>query len=170
MPVPNFGAAGQTDNNFIAPAISPITQDVGTIRADYTVNSTTQAFVRFTRQQAARVRWFPDFGVLVFPGSSIAVGNSEQRRGKYYPRIQLEPGGRRQIRLDLERMESRFEPDQSSEFVRQLRNSRSKRRLSGLRWLGSASRLGARLACSPLAITPMPTRWTTMAATTTWES
>jgi hypothetical protein len=81
MPSPNTGAPGQTDNNFIAPAISPVNQDVGTIRADYTVNSSTQAFVRYTRQQGSQSSTVPDFGVLVAPGSAVAVGNQNSAVG-----------------------------------------------------------------------------------------
>jgi hypothetical protein len=75
MPLPNIGAAGQTDNNFIAPQISPINQDVGTIRVDYAVNDSTRTFFRYTRQQGEQSSVVPDFGSLVYQGSNISVGN-----------------------------------------------------------------------------------------------
>ena len=81
MPLPNAGPAGQTFNNFLAPAISPTNEDVGTIRADYTVNSTTQAFVRYTRQQGTQSSVVPLFGVLVAPGSLVATGNQNSAVG-----------------------------------------------------------------------------------------
>ena len=81
MPSPNYGPAGQTFNNFLAPAISPINQDVGTIRADYTVNSTTSVFTRYTRQQGTQSSVVPQFGVLVAPGSAVAAGNQNSAVG-----------------------------------------------------------------------------------------
>lgn len=81
MPEPNFGPAGQTFSNFVAPANSPVNQDVGTIRADYTVNSSTQAFVRYTRQQGTQTSVVPQFGVLQFPGSGVQAGNQNSAVG-----------------------------------------------------------------------------------------
>ena len=81
MPLPNFGAPGQTDNNFVAPQINPLNQDLGTIRADYTFNNSTQAFVRYTRQQGTQSSVVPQYGVLVFPGSAVATGNQNSAVG-----------------------------------------------------------------------------------------
>ncbi len=83
MPLPNTvtNPSDPYDSNFVAPGISPVNQDVGTIRGDYTVNSTTQAFVRYTRQSGSQSSVVPQFGVLVFPGSSVQVGNQNSAVG-----------------------------------------------------------------------------------------
>jgi hypothetical protein len=81
MPLPNFGAPGQTDNNFIAPALSPLTQNLGTIRSDYTFSNSTQAFVRYTRQEGSQSSVVPQFGVLVFPGSGLQAGDQNSAVG-----------------------------------------------------------------------------------------
>ncbi len=72
MPQPTI--PGLTDNNFTAPQISPLNQDLGTIRGDYVLSDATRAFVRYTRQQGLGSSNVPAYGELIFPGSYTATG------------------------------------------------------------------------------------------------
>ncbi len=72
MPMPTI--PGQTDNNFLAPQISPLNEDLGTIRSDYILTDATRIFIRYTRQQGASTSNVPAYGSLIFPGSNVANG------------------------------------------------------------------------------------------------
>jgi hypothetical protein len=74
LPLPNVPGAG-TNNNFVAPQINPINQDLGTIRIDYVLTDATRIFGRYTRQQGNQTSNVPAFGLLIYPGSAAQVGN-----------------------------------------------------------------------------------------------
>jgi outer membrane receptor protein involved in Fe transport len=92
LPLPNHGTG--TDNNFLASQVNPLTQNVFTLRGDYNVSSTTQVFSRYTRQAGNQSSVVPAYGVLVFPGSAIGVGNQNSAVGNithtFTPHLVLE--------------------------------------------------------------------------------
>ena len=73
MPLPNVPGGG-TNNNFTAPQINPINQDVGGIRIDYVLSDATRIFGRYTRQQGNESTNVPAFGELIYPESALQVG------------------------------------------------------------------------------------------------
>jgi hypothetical protein len=73
LPLPNIPGAG-ANNNFVAPSISPINVDLGTVRIDYTLSDATRIFGRYTRQQGNQSSEVPAFGELIFPGSGTQTG------------------------------------------------------------------------------------------------
>jgi outer membrane receptor protein involved in Fe transport len=91
LPLPNLPG---TDNNFIAPQINPLNQNLGTIRIDYTATSATQVFGRFTRQKADQSSVVPAYGVMIFPGSAVSRGNQNSAVGNithvFTPNLVLE--------------------------------------------------------------------------------
>ena len=74
MPLPNVPGAG-ANNNFTAPQINPINQDVGGIRIDYVLSDATRIFGRYTRQQGNESTEVPAFGPLQYPESNVSPGN-----------------------------------------------------------------------------------------------
>ncbi len=74
LPLPNVPGAG-VDNNFTAPQVNPINQDLGAIRIDYVLTDATRIFGRYTRQQGNQSSEVPAFGILNFPGSAVQAGN-----------------------------------------------------------------------------------------------
>jgi Carboxypeptidase regulatory-like domain len=74
LPLPNVPGAG-ANNNFTAPQINPINQDLGAIRIDYVLSDATRIFGRYTRQQGNQSSEVPAFGILGYPGSNIQNGN-----------------------------------------------------------------------------------------------
>jgi hypothetical protein len=74
MPLPNVPGAG-TNNNFVAPQINPLNQDLGGIRIDYVLSDATRIFGRFTRQEGIETTSVPAFGPLEFPESNNSPGN-----------------------------------------------------------------------------------------------
>ncbi len=74
LPLPNVPGAG-TNNNFVAPQINPINQDLGTIRIDYSLSDATRIFGRYTRQQGNQTSNVPAFGKLIYPESGVQLGN-----------------------------------------------------------------------------------------------
>jgi hypothetical protein len=82
LPLPNVPGAG-ANNNFTAPQINPINQDLGTVRIDYVLTDATRIFGRYTRQQGNQSTDVPAFGQLIYPGtygsgsgaSTLDVGN-----------------------------------------------------------------------------------------------
>jgi hypothetical protein len=71
LPLPNLLG---TDNNFIAPQLNPINQNLGTIRSDYVLNDSTRAFVRYTHQVGDSTSNVPAYGQMIYPGSNDANG------------------------------------------------------------------------------------------------
>ena len=74
LPLPNVPGAGP-NNNFTAPQINPINQDLGAIRIDYVLTDATRMFGRYTRQQGNQSSTVPAFGELIYPESALQVGN-----------------------------------------------------------------------------------------------
>ncbi len=74
LPLPNVPGAG-ANNNFVAPQINPLNQDLGAVRIDYVLSNVTRIFGRYTRQQGTQSSSVPAFGVLNYPGSAAQVGN-----------------------------------------------------------------------------------------------
>ena len=74
LPLPNVPGAG-TNNNFVAPQINPINQDLGAVRIDYVLTDATRIFGRYTRQQGNQTSTVPAFGMLIYPESAAQVGN-----------------------------------------------------------------------------------------------
>jgi Carboxypeptidase regulatory-like domain len=73
LPLPNVPGAG-TNNNFVAPQINPINQDLGAVRIDYVLSDATRIFGRYTRQQGIQSSNVPAFGELIYPESAGQVG------------------------------------------------------------------------------------------------
>jgi hypothetical protein len=73
LPLPNVPGAG-TNNNFTAPRINPINQDLGGIRIDYVLSDATRIFGRYTRQQGNQSSEVPAFGSLQYPESNVQNG------------------------------------------------------------------------------------------------
>ncbi len=74
LPLPNVPGAGP-NNNFVAPQLQPVNQDLGTARIDYTLSEATRIFGRYTRQQANQSALVPAYGQMIFPGSNVQIGN-----------------------------------------------------------------------------------------------
>jgi hypothetical protein len=74
LPLPNVPGAG-TNNNFVAPQINPINQDLGAVRIDYTLSEATRIFGRYTRQQGNQTSNVPAFGELIYPESGLQNGS-----------------------------------------------------------------------------------------------
>jgi hypothetical protein len=74
MPLPNVPGAG-ANNNFTAPEINPINQDLGGIRIDYSLSDATRIFGRYTRQQGFQSTEVPAFGPLEYPETNVSPGN-----------------------------------------------------------------------------------------------
>lgn len=80
IPMPNQPG---TDNNFLAPQLNPLNQDLGTIRADYVINDSSRLFTRYTRQQGTSTSNVPAFGVMNFPGSNASIGDNNSLVANY---------------------------------------------------------------------------------------
>ena len=74
LPLPNVPGAG-ANNNFTAPQINPINQDLGGIRIDYVLTDATRIFGRYTRQQGNQSTNVPAFGQMQYPESNVQNGN-----------------------------------------------------------------------------------------------
>ncbi|MEO8658366.1 MAG: TonB-dependent receptor, partial [Bryobacteraceae bacterium] len=72
-----------TDNNFLAPQVNPLNQDLGTIRTDYIMNDSSRLFARYTRQQGAQTSNVPAYGSLIFPGSNVSEGTQNSLTANY---------------------------------------------------------------------------------------
>ncbi|MGC2402586.1 MAG: TonB-dependent receptor [Acidobacteriaceae bacterium] len=82
LPLPNVPGGG-TNNNFTAPQINPINQDLGGIRIDYVLSDATRIFGRYTRQQGNQSTDVPAFGELIYPGTyGSGSGSSSLQVGK----------------------------------------------------------------------------------------